>query len=462
MTRTKQRENYGNGSVSPVMVTKDGKKVQERDKQGRLVWRVCITLGVEDFTDKDGEMRKRQRKVQKRVHGTLDDARRVARDIKDGYENISKDSVGMCFADICAAWADSMRLANTCAPQRLKDYERRLSYVADELADKPIIEIKKQDIEQALSAIKACRNLSQRSLREVFALTKRVFRYAVASDWAIRNPCDMIVAPKADKSVTRRSLTVDECPRLRACLDRDEAAAFESFEQKEGRALEWGKMWGRSYVLGITDLSGLIAVRLMFATGMRRGECMGLCWKHIDFDGSQIHIRQALSNEKQIKEPKTASGIRSLYVDADTMAHLRTWKAFQKKALHRVMVEDADGKQRARTQTDETPVCCDNTGGWFDLANFSRWWRAYSKSIGFEGLRVHELRHTQATMLLGNGVDVKTVQTRLGHADASTTLNQYAHAIPANDRAAADIMGAICGAAVEPSARIVKVGQKSA
>ena len=51
------------------------------------------------------------------------------------------------------------------------------------------------------------------------------------------------------------------------------------------------------------------------------------------------------------------------------------------------------------------------------------------------------LRHTQATHLLGNGVDVKTVQERLGHANASITLDTYAHAIPENDRKAGDLIG---------------------
>ena len=101
MARTKQRETYGNGSVSPVMVAKtdkqgnavmgkDGKpaKVQEKDKRGRPVWRVCITLGVEEYTDKSGKTRKRQRKVQKRVHGTLEDARSVAKRLTEDYADI--------------------------------------------------------------------------------------------------------------------------------------------------------------------------------------------------------------------------------------------------------------------------------------------------------------------------------------------------------------------------------------
>ena len=74
---------------------------------------------------------------------------------------------------------------------------------------------------------------------------------------------------------------------------------------------------------------------------------------------------------------------------------------------------------------------------------FDNRWRAWRKEHGFEGLKFHELRHTRATQLLANGVDVKTVQTRLGHTSASITLGWYAHAIPEKDHEAADLLGAI-------------------
>ena len=67
------------------------------------------------------------------------------------------------------------------------------------------------------------------------------------------------------------------------------------------------------------------------------------------------------------------------------------------------------------------------------------------------GLRFHELRHTQATLLLAVGVDVKTVQTRMGHANAGITLNLYAHAVPENDRKAADLLGSIIEPDLETS-----------
>lgn len=67
-------------------------------------------------------------------------------------------------------------------------------------------------------------------------------------------------------------------------------------------------------------------------------------------------------------------------------------------------------------------MCCSDTGELCRIDNFEHWWSKRLTEHGFDGLKFHELRHTQATMLLGAGVDVKTVQTRLGHASRSITL----------------------------------------
>lgn len=75
---------------------------------------------------------------------------------------------------------------------------------------------------------------------------------------------------------------------------------------------------------------------------------------------------------------------------------------------------------------------------------------------------MHELRHTAATLALGNGIPVKDVQARLGHASASLTLDIYGHAIPANDQAIADLMGSIIGTPAEPTGSVVSINAKSA
>lgn len=475
MARTKQRETYGNGSVFPVMVAKrdkdgnpvigkDGEtvKVQEKDKRGLPVWRVCITLGVEEYTDKGGNLRKRQRKVQKRVHGTLDDARKVAKQITEEHEHIDKQSVGMTFGDACASWAKSMRNANSCSAVKLKDYETMMGYVSARLGDLALTEIKKLDVESALAAVKSDRGYSQRRYRELFQTVKRIFEYCIDNDWLVRNPCRGMKTPRVTQEVDRRSLTPEECARLRACLDRDELKAYEDFSAKEQRQAEWGNTFTRSKLLGLSHISGLIAVRLMLATGCRRGESLGLTWEHVDFDNQQVTIVQSLNAQMILKSPKTKKGVRTLSIDADTLAHLRKWHDFQKRALHLVMVEDENGKKRPVEQTPKTPVCCNCVGGMYDPTKCAEWWREYRSTIGFDALKMHELRHTAATLALGCGMPVKDVQARLGHASSSLTLDIYGHAIPANDQAIAELMGAIIGAPAEPSARVVKVGRKTA
>lgn len=90
-------------------------------------------------------------------------------------------------------------------------------------------------------------------------------------------------------------------------------------------------------------------------------------------------------------------------------------------------------------------MCCSGTGGRIRIDNFSHWWGIWRREHGFDGLKFHELRHTQAMLLLANGVDVKTAQAGLGHTSASITLDWYAHAIPQNDHAAAAMLGSLLG-----------------
>ncbi len=71
--------------------------------------------------------------------------------------------------------------------------------------------------------------------------------------------------------------------------------------------------------------------------------------------------------------------------------------------------------------------------------------------LGIEGVRLHDLRHLHATQLLAAGVAVRTVSGRLGHANASTTLNVYAHFLEASDRDAADVMAGLLEAPPETS-----------
>lgn len=441
MARKKQRETYGNGSISAYK--RNGEVVPDR-------WRISITLG----RSKDGK-RKRITKV---VNGSLEQARKVCKALVTEYESVDFEAAQDTFEATYMQWHEMMKSSNVANPQLLNKYKRHLSYMAQTLGQMPIIEIKPADIEKALHAVKSNRKINSTTLNEIFSVTKRVFRYAVDKGSLIRNPCNGVIAPRINDEIDRRALSADDCSRLYAILDRDEAAATSAFLQKETRAAEWHKLFGRSAVRGISALSGLMAIRLMLATGIRRGEACGLTWSAVDFKRQQIVIKQSLRTDMTIKNPKTAAGVRALYVDADTMQHLKAWKEFQARAMHRIKADSGSGL-KTLTQTEQTPVVCSDTGSWHDPNNLNRWWRDYRANIGYPDLKMHELRHTQATLLLGNGADVKTVQTRLGHSKASMTLDQYAHAIPANDKAAADLFGQILSKPVQLEATVIPINK---
>ena len=446
MARKKQRETYGNGSITPKK-GKDGK--QMTDRKGNPIWRVCLTFGK----DENGK----RRKIQRVVHGTLADARKVVKELNEQYADVEIDNTLQSFKKTCTMWAASMRNANTCSAAKLKDYETMLDHVAVELGTKPIAEIKAHDIEMALDAVRTKRQLSQRRIRDTFIVVKRVFEYAIRNEWLVKNPCAPLDAPRVTQKPDRNSLTPQDAARLRQKLDEDEEKAYEDLVAKEERLQEWSegraadKTSGRSEVHGISRLSYLMTVRLLLATGARRGEICALSWEHIDLDSGQVKILQAITSDGKLKAPKTANAVRTICIDADTISHLRRWKKFQKEVLQLIQPEAGDEREPIM-QTDSTPVIVSNSGTWIWLRNFTHWWDRYREVAGFPGLRVHELRHTAASLLLANGMDVLTVSNRLGHASPSITLDVYSHCIPGRDAAAADLMGSILAAPAQPEA----------
>ncbi len=146
------------------------------------------------------------------------------------------------------------------------------------------------------------------------------------------------------------------------------------------------------------------------------------------------------------------------------MAYLESWKSKQAVVLakysiaqtentpivHSVHITEKDGGKKAQAGRVDghnfsrwfRDFCVDNGFGSYEIIDktFVRNGKTHYRGRHYTGLVPHELRHTNATLLLSSGVDYKTVQTRLGHADPSTTLAFYAHALESPDRAAAEAM----------------------
>lgn len=382
-------------------------------------WRVFVDAGKDPVTGK-------RRRVTRIVKGSKADARKVRDQIRGELEGgIKVEADKMTFRELCAIYTDSRRKAGKVKPSTVDKDEQRLNFICGIIGDVPLRKIDVLTIESLYGAIREKRvsqgyKCGNTTLHGYHVLIKAVLQKAVDCDLIMKNPCNRVDAPKIDKP-ERKSLTADEAARLLAVIDSAEEDAYRTLAEKERRQLERGNTQDRSYLRDITPLCCILALRLGLATGMRLGEVLRLRWELASLADCRLIV----------DESKTEAGKRAVSIDAETVQHLARWKRIQRELLSTLCIE----------QTEKTPVLCDSVGHRLDTFNFETWWRKFRTDNGFEGLKFHELRHTQATLLLAQGVDVKTVQARLGHSDASLTLNWYAHAVPENDQKAAQLIG---------------------
>lgn len=174
------------------------------------------------------------------------------------------------------------------------------------------------------------------------------------------------------------------------------------------------------------------AILLELATGLRRGELMGLEWQDVDFEANTVEVKRASQylpgHGVFTKEPKTETSKRVIAVPASVMAVLKQYKAAQ--AEHRLQVGDLwQGSNRLFTTWDGRPMHPDT---------ITKWFREFIRKHNLPPITILGLRHTAATLLIAEGVPLKNVSSRMGHSNISTTVNIYAHALQSVDRAAAE------------------------
>lgn len=186
----------------------------------------------------------------------------------------------------------------------------------------------------------------------------------------------------------------------------------------------------------------IVAAKLAIYTGMRRGEICGLRWQDVDFYNAQLTVARAVGfsdNGSYLKATKT-DVIRTVPIPSSLVAVLQEWrKQFDD-------IAEAGGL----ANVDRLYVLGDLFGNYKSPQSISKRWGDLAEEldlIGTEGRRVtfHDLRHTFATVAIAGGVDVKTVSSILGHANAAITLNVYASADPSAKRRAAAQIDALLG-----------------
>jgi integrase len=164
---------------------------------------------------------------------------------------------------------------------------------------------------------------------------------------------------------------------------------------------------------------------------MRRGEALSLRWGDIDLKGAQLSINrnmQCIKGKISFKSPKTASSRRRLDLSPNTCVVL---------GLHKEKKEAIRKELKGPKLKDGDLVFCHVNGSPYLPDGITHAWMRLAARCGIPDIRLHDSRHTHATLLLKAGVNVKVIQERLGHANFSTTMNLYAHVSPGMQKEAA-------------------------
>lgn len=180
---------------------------------------------------------------------------------------------------------------------------------------------------------------------------------------------------------------------------------------------------------------------LAIYTGLRKGELLALQWDDIDFSSDIIHIRKSVTkvNGKQVcKTPKTRTSNRTVSIPHSLTERLS--KLQQAQLEFQSQVGDYwQGDNWIFTQDNEKMMSYSTPYQALQDA-ITRYNKDKPPEAQLPYIPFHGLRHTSATLLIASKQDIKTVSKRLGHAQTSTTMNIYAHALQESDRKAADAL----------------------
>ncbi len=195
-----------------------------------------------------------------------------------------------------------------------------------------------------------------------------------------------------------------------------------------------------AFLTAVADRDDFALWRLAATTGMRRGELVGVRRTDIDLEAGTVQVQQQRVRGMSgytYGPPKTARGRRSIPIDSGTIAALRAHLRAQGviRPAFGLGYQDA-GLVFARA--DGTPLDPDSVSGAFEQI---------VRRLGLPVIRLHDLRHTHATLALAAGVHPKVVQERLGHSSVTMTLDLYSHSVPGMQADAADRIAALIDAA---------------
>lgn len=316
-----------------------------------------------------------------------------------GYSRPSE----MMLSDYLIYWVDEyikpFREENTYIKYK-RDILNRINPIIGNI---PLCDLKAHHIEKVFKNARNIKTnkgtfISETTIQKYYGVINTALNKAVKLQIILENPCKYVDSPKR-KKYTASILTIDEYKSLYSNLDCN----------------------------NYNDYIFKLGLNIAVETGLRRGEMCGLCWSDIDFNNKTISISKALKrvdNDYLIGDTKTHSS-RTLPISDKLILELKHHK--QKQNLYKLEYGSHYIKN-IFNGIEYDLIFTNECGKYIIPSRFLQRLKRKCKYVNIEkNIRWHDLRHTNATLLIKQGVNMKIIQERLGHADFNTTANIYSH-----------------------------------
>jgi integrase len=359
-------------------------------KRGKA-WQVVINIGRDPLTG-----RRRQRFES--VKGKRKDAEFVrTRLLRERDTGLDLEPGRVTTGAFLERWLKDYAQART-APKTSKRYGELLRLcVLPVIGDIPLAKLRPSHI-QAVHGQVIASGRSPRTALHVHRVLKEALGHGVKWQLAARNPADAVEAPRPDRYEIRVPLP-DEIRRLLAAAD----------ETPYG-----------------------ILIYTAATTGMRLGELLGLRWRDVDLGSAVLSVVQTAQYANGtiiFRAPKTAKGRRSVALSGSTVEKLR---AHRQRQLEQRLALGPAYKNQGLVFAGASGEALSPNGG------LRSTWARLTAAVGLSGLRIHDLRHAHASLMLAQGTHPKVVSERLGHATIGITLDIYSHVLPGLQHEAAE------------------------
>ena len=285
----------------------------------------------------------------------------------------------------------------TLSPTTIKDYKLILiDHVSGVMGDVYLDKLKPIHLQQYYRL--KLETLSPSTVKKHHRVIKKALHDAERMGLINKNPADLVDPPKVSKTNIGHALLIEDTNKLLEVIRNTECE---------------------------------IPCMLAMLCGLRRGEVCGLRWKDIDFNNNTIKIEQTLiraGGEIFFKQPKSDGSIRKIVAPQIVIDALKKRKSYIAACKLRF----------GSDYNDDDLVLCNDLGEHINPDWVTRNLKKYLKLAGIDDARFHDLRHTNATIMLQAGVPLKVASERLGHSSVKITGDIYSHVTKSLDREASD------------------------